>query len=178
MEALNEQWLPVVGYEGLYSVSNLGRVRSEPRTFVQSNGKQISIKGRVLRPFVMKKGYHIYDLRKENKAYNHYGHRLVLEAFVGPAPFGHEACHNNGQRGDNRSTNLRWDTRSGNFSDKNKHGTNTRGERHPFAKLTEDQVRRIHEDARPSSQIASEYGINFGTVCAIRRGEDWRHLWR
>jgi hypothetical protein len=50
-------------------------------------------------------------------------HTLVLEAFVGPRPPGKEACHGNGQPGDNRLSNLRWGTRSENIADAVRHGT-------------------------------------------------------
>lgn len=176
MENQDEQWRPVAGYEGIYSVSTAGRVRSEPRITVQSNGKALTIKGRVLRPYVMKKGYCLYDIRKDNEALNFYGHRIVLEAFVGPAPEGCEACHNNGQRGDNRLDNLRWDTRKGNFRDKSAHGTAPVGERHPQAKLSEEEVLRIRADKRPGAVVSREFGVASSHICSIRRGRHWKHL--
>lgn len=172
----DECWVPVPGYEGLYSVSNLGRVRSEPRVVERPKVGNYLLKGRTLRPFKSKSGYLLYDLRKANVATNHYGHALVLSAFHGPRPVGYDSCHNNGIRSDNRASNLRWDTRRENCKDKVKHGTAHKGEGHPAAKLTEDDVRNIRVDKRPSSLLASIYGVNFGTICAIRRNERWAHV--
>lgn len=51
-----------------------------------------------------------------------YVHRLVLETFIGPCPDGHEGCHNNGNKYDNRLCNLRWDTHKNNIKDAVKAG--------------------------------------------------------
>jgi NUMOD4 motif len=48
---MTEQWLPVVGFEGLFEVSNLGRIRSVPRVLVRRNGMLYTVRGRVLRTF-------------------------------------------------------------------------------------------------------------------------------
>jgi len=50
-------------------------------------------------------------------------HRLVLEAFIGPAPKGTICCHNDGDPTNNRLENLRWDTHSSNTRDAIRHGT-------------------------------------------------------
>jgi hypothetical protein len=70
-------------------------------------------------------------------------HRLVLEAFRGPCPPGMEACHGNGDRGDPRLSNLRWDTHRANMADQCAHGTRMLGERHPLARLTDQEVAEI-----------------------------------
>lgn len=57
-------------------------------------------------------------------------HRLVLLAFVGEAPTGHEACHRNDTPSDNRLANLYWGTRSDNMRDRLRNGNN------PFANRT------------------------------------------
>ena len=78
---MNEEWKPVKGYEGLYEVSNLGRVRSI------SQGKIAKFrpehKGRVLKPYQKKNGYLIVDLYYAPKKKHHcHIHRLVAEAFI------------------------------------------------------------------------------------------------
>ena len=65
----------------------------------------------------MSMGYNRLRLYKNGKGYNKLVHRLVLEAFEGKCPDGMEACHNNGNKIDNRLENLRWDTRSNNIKD-------------------------------------------------------------
>ena len=120
---IEERWLPVVGYEGYYEVSDLGNVRSLPRTIRISDGFR-RLRGRVLRPGINPKtGRRVVVLRGGGPRQTHTIYPLVLEAFVGPRPPGMEACHNNGDHTDDRLINLRWGTSSANTYDSVRHGT-------------------------------------------------------
>lgn len=103
-------------------------------------------------------------------------HRLILTVFVGPCPDGHEACHLNGDRLDNRIENLRWGTGADNWADRRVHGTASIGERHHASRLTEEQVIAIRADQRSRREIADEFGIKPGTVTDIRLRRTWKHL--
>lgn len=105
---MTEKWLPVVGFEGKYEVSDHGQVRSLQM-------------GVVLR-LIVKRGYHKVVLSQCGVKKLHSVHRLVLSAHVGTCPDGMEACHNNGIKTDNRVENLRWDTHSENILDSVRHG--------------------------------------------------------
>lgn len=103
-----EIWKPVPSLRGLYEVSSIGGFRRG---------------GRVLYQGTSNSGYQqVYSSVDGVRGY-HLVHRLVLEAFVGPCPEGMEACHNNGDRSDNRLENLRWDTHENNTSERAIHGT-------------------------------------------------------
>ncbi len=120
-----EIWKPVAGYEGLYEVSDLGRVRSLDRLVVEKSGKRRPVKGRILRPGVSRSsGRRSVALRPRGPAPTRRVYELVLEAFVGPRPPGMVACHNNGDAGDDRLANLRWDSWSENHRDTVRHGRN------------------------------------------------------
>jgi hypothetical protein len=108
-----ERWLPIAGFEGVYEVSDLGRVRS----FAKSSS------GRIRKLSANSQGYVTVDLWRGNVQDTRRLHRIVLETFVGPAPEGTEGCHGNGVRLDNRLSNLRWDTRIENMADIGRHGT-------------------------------------------------------
>lgn len=123
---MTENWRPVSGYEGAYEVSDQGRVRSLDR--IARDGKRL--RGRVLRPFVMPTGHVRAVLVKDGVRRTLKVHRLVLQAFVGPAPEGTEALHRDGNAGNNTLSNLRWGTKSENSRDQIAHGT------HPFASRT------------------------------------------
>lgn len=117
MNEPKEAWLPIVGYEGYYEVSDRGEVRSLSRTIVRSDGATRIKIGMIRRQFTNKKGYKLVTLLKNGEPKTRQVHRLVLEAFVGPCPEGMEACHGPGGPGDNRISNLRWDTQKENRRD-------------------------------------------------------------
>jgi len=154
-----EVWQPVPGSDGQYEVSNRGRVWSN-RT------------NRLLRLSVANTGYHQVNLGGSVR----HVQRLVLEAFVGPCPYGHEACHGNGIRTDNNLSNLRWDTRKGNMADASKHGTTNRGERCPTSKLKRDQIHAIRAANGTQKEIAARFGISREHVRDIRSGKKWGWL--
>ena len=116
--AKEERWFAVPGYEGFYEVSDTGRVRSIDRYVAGRYVKRL-IRGKLLSQKLTNKGYPFVWLGLGEKGKSSYRtvHRLVLEAFVGPAPEGAVACHNNDIQTDNRLENLRWDTRSENQND-------------------------------------------------------------
>lgn len=113
-----EEWKPVIGYEGSYEVSNLGRVRSLDRI----NHRGSTLKGKILKPSDTGR-YYQNTLYKDAKGAKYLIHRLVLEAFVGPPGKNEQGCHNDGDSKNNHLSNLRWDTPSANNLDKVAHGT-------------------------------------------------------
>ena len=108
MQPTQENWLPVVGYEGLYEVSDLGRVRS--------------LRSGHLLKMATNRGYPRVGLNKDGNARAVRVHILVAAAFIGPRPDGQEVCHANGVKTDNRVTNLRYDTHAENNRDIVRHG--------------------------------------------------------
>jgi hypothetical protein len=117
-----EQWRDVVGYEGSYEVSNLGNVRSLDREFIRTDGKLYRRRGQIIRQFPRKHGGHpAVSLTQDGRLRNFTVHRLVLAAFVSPAPPGKECCHRDGDHNNNQVSNLRWGTRSENLYDQVRH---------------------------------------------------------
>jgi len=104
-----EQWRPVIGYEGLYEVSNAGRVR---RSGPSMDGKARI--GRILRPAPASHGYPTVVLWRQGRGRTETIHRLVAAAFIGLCPDGHEVNHINGLKDDNDVNNLEYVTFSGN----------------------------------------------------------------
>lgn len=119
----HERWLPVVGFEDRYQVSDQGRVKSQAYQVGTKYGDPCWHPGRILTGRKTKKGYVIVGLSYAGgKSVQKRVHRLVLEAFVGPCPDGMECCHGPGGPSDNRLDNLRWDTREENARDIVRHG--------------------------------------------------------
>jgi len=105
-------------------------------------------------------------------------HRVICELAHGSPPSpssqaahscgkGHEGCVN--------PKHLRWDSRAGNFADKIKHGTDSRGEKSALAKITNDDVIRIRSLRGKMSQsaIGAEYGLTQPTISKIQSGKRW-----
>lgn len=123
-DAPTEEWRDIPGWDGSYQVSDLGRVRSVDRYVQYRNGPLVFTRGRLLTPQFTYFG-HIQVMMSRNNDYRPYlAHRLVLLTFIGEAPDGFVACHNNGIPDDNRLSNLRWDTQSANQADAVAHGNN------------------------------------------------------
>jgi hypothetical protein len=120
---MQEEWLSVVGWEGFYSVSTFGHIRSEARCIIDTNGVQRRYSGiiRALTPDT--DGYLQLQVTKPGMRSTLKVHQQVLKAFTGPPPPGHEACHNDGNHQHNYHFNLRWDTPINNQRDKLQHGT-------------------------------------------------------
>jgi hypothetical protein len=160
-----EVWLPASGTEGVYEVSNLGRIRRADR-------------GNTLTP-TFTSGYAIVSLSLGGVTQNVRLHRLVLSSFCGAPPFeGAFACHNNGDTRDNALTNLRWATPKENQQDSIRHGTRPRGEDIHNAVLTADQVREIRAEIASGSRnppLAERYGVSISTIHLIRHKRIWRH---
>ncbi len=123
VDLLGETWLPVVDYEGLYSVSDLGRVRSEQRIAHKSDGTTQTVNARILRAVPDSKGYLRVNLFRDNIGVTRYIHLMTMASFVGPLPPDRETRHLNGNLKDNRLANLAYGTRSENFLDTVRHGT-------------------------------------------------------
>ena len=128
---MTENWKPVVGWEGLYEVSDHGNVRSLDREVPSrnQNGPFVKkLKGRELKLKVNTSGHLRVDLCRDSQVSAREVHRLVLEAFRGTCPPGHECCHWDGNPQNNHLSNLRWGTSSENKMD------NIRNNTHHYAK--------------------------------------------
>lgn len=118
MNQPTENWLPVVGYEASYDVSDQGRVRSLAR--MDAIGR--SLRGKLLKPGYSGFGYGSVSLYSGGKPRTHLVQHLVATAFHGPRPDGLNVCHNDGDPRNNRASNLRWDTQAANIQDVKDHG--------------------------------------------------------
>lgn len=118
---MTEEWRAVPGYEGLYEVSDQGRVRSMPRRDRRGRawpGKTLSIG--LTGP---RRNYAAVTLSRDGAYRTRTIHTLVLLAFVGPRPGRQEGCHRDGDTSNNRLKNLRWGTSGSNKLDAVAHGT-------------------------------------------------------
>jgi hypothetical protein len=168
---MSEQWRPIPTYEGLYEVSDRGRVRR----VLGGTGT------RILKPWRQWQGYLTVRLSRDGYKKLHFIHRLVVWAFDDSIPSDMEVNHKNGRKDDNRwPENLERVTRSYNQYHCN-HVIQTRtpqsGSKHGCAKLTEELVLQIRARADEGCKaLAEAFGVSMPTVSMILSRKTWRHI--
>lgn len=109
-----EIWKDIKGYEGLYQVSNLGRVRGVEKLVRSKHSSIKTVKARLLNSSSYKSGYKYVTLSSGGFRRKHKIHRLVATAFIPNTQNKREVNHLNGIKSDNRRDNLEWCTSSEN----------------------------------------------------------------
>lgn len=163
-----EVWKPIENWP--YEVSDLGRVR-------RARAGTSTWAGRILTPRVEPGGYLTVRLSDCDRCQNQKIHRLVLIAFAGPPPPGHEVNHLDGDKTNNRWPNLEWVTKQQNHRHATIHGLKARGERTASAKLTQLQVRQIRvlgSAGYSHGVLANHFGVSRTTVGNILHWHTWR----
>jgi hypothetical protein len=175
-----EVWKPVVGWEGLYEVSSLGRVQSLPRR----GGNNRVYGGRLLRPHpgheVNGKSYLEVGLCRGAKCVNKRVHKLVAEAFLGPCLPGQEVRHGPAGHHDNRVLNLCYGTHAENIADRARDGTFHLGSGAYNAKLDEIKVaeirRRYANGETNCGALARNYGVARASIRHVVQRASWKHV--
>lgn len=176
-----ETWKAVPGFEGLYEVSDLGRVRSLDRVVaVRNRWGSFTLRrftGRVLRPETntARGGYRYVNLHADGEQHLRRVAVLVAAAFLGPRPQEQEVRHLNGRAADDRAANLDYGTRKQNAADREAHGTALRGETHPSCVLTKGEVDRIRQLRGRVTQrrIAAQFGVSQQHVSNLQTKKRW-----
>ncbi|MCP5006899.1 MAG: hypothetical protein GY941_23575 [Planctomycetes bacterium] len=177
-----EIWKPVIGYENLYEVSDLGRIRSLERYVKIKNNKRRLKKEKILNRIPEQDGYHRIQLHLNGKCVNKYVHSLVMESFVGPCPEGQQVMHleHVKESGNDRLSNLRYGSPSCNAAFKHDDGTAVCGEISPLSKLTTKDVIAIRfaykNKLYTQTELAPLFNVGRTTICAAIRGQNWGHL--
>lgn len=178
---MNEIWKPVAGYEGIYEVSNLGRVRSLDREVANRWGTTKPVPGAIRTIAVKREGYCFVNLFRRSRGRPMYVHRLVAIAFL-PNPEGlPQVNHIDGDKLNNRADNLEWCTGKENCQHAVAEALyqTWRGEQTVMAKLTELDVSNIRSrwaSGEKQNALAREYGVRPGTIHKIVHRQRWQHV--
>ena len=174
-----EKWLPVVGFEAFYEVSDLGQVR---RIYQTKSGRDLHKPlPFLLTPSKNINGYmFIYFFDGKDRTV----HSLVCAAFLGPRPPRADVSHENGDKTCNRLENLKYRSRSDHLKYSHKLGERVSpqkpGENNSNARLTDAQVAEIKwmlaNGINSQAEIASKFGISQQNISRIHRGLIWNHV--
>lgn len=183
-----EEWRTIPGYEGVYSVSSLGRVRRD------LGGTGTCRAGRILSPILYTNGYQVVRLYRDKTSRAFGVHRLVAAAFIGPCPKGHQVNHLDGNKRNNRTDNLEYCTPKQNQQHAaqfgllprgERNGSRThperlaRGDRHGRAKLSAEIVKEIHRRHAAGESyrtLAKFYSVSMRAISFAVKGETWKHV--
>ncbi len=167
-----ENWLPIPGYEGRYCVSDHGNV-------LHMDFKKTGLPG-LLKPSPVRGGYLSVELWLGSESKRFTIHRLVMMAFVGPKPDGHNINHIDGNKLNNSSSNLEYVT----FSENSKHSFRlglqcNKGEQHSQARLNEEKVRDIRrrvKNGESKHALAKEFAVSYAAIHYVSTGKRWGHV--
>lgn len=181
-----EVWKDVLGYEGMYQVSNKGRVKSLKRVVEFKDGRtrvfpeKIRVQRlNVTKERVKKGGSHYYSvmLSKDDKKSLRLVHRLVAESFFGLIPEGVDVCHGMGGPLDNRVENLSFGTRTENNQDKIEQRKLDPDRKYKKLSVNDvREIRRLLAERETHKFITSRFNVSRGLVSKISCGATWRGL--
>lgn len=180
MESEKEIWKEVDGYNGIYFVSNLGRIKSVDH-YINSRWGCVLKKGRFLKFRKSIKGYIQVSFSLKGKRFNTGVHRVIARAFI-PNPLNKpQINHINGIKDDNRLVNLEWCTNRENqiHAVKNKLVNLNYGERHHNSKLTNKEVvkvRELHKIGFTNIELAKDYKISATAMSNILRRKTYNNI--
>lgn len=168
-----EKWAPAPGYEGLYEVSTLGKVRN----IAQRRGTK---PGLLLRRRITSDGYSKVVLRNCGLDVTLFLHRLVYQSFKGSIPEGMQIDHLDSDKSNNALQNLEVVTQTENIRRSFAKGRNVAsGSRQGRAAFTEDQVMNIKirvRNGEKQNAIAKEFGVTPTAINCIIKGKTWTHV--
>lgn len=165
-----EIWKPIDEYEGLYEVSNLGRVRSLDALVPIMRGFHRLRKGRILRQNPNKKGYLCVVLSKSSKMKTFGVHRLVADAFLGSKPLPDaQINHVDFDRQNNIARNLEWTTALENTHHSLKAGRYAK----TISAETAATIKQMLEAGHRQMDIARQLDVSRKIVGNVASGKQW-----
>lgn len=158
------EWRPVRDFVGTYSVSNRGQVLRLSKQKVVG--------------FIDPKGYHRVNLRVCGRRKTRPVHQLVLEAFVGPMPIGYEVNHKDGNKNNNKVSNLEYVTHVANLQHAHRMGLINSKNKKYNAHLTQQQVKEIRNTYSCTKEkhrdIAARYKVSRCCISELLRDKTWK----
>lgn len=173
-----EIWKDVIGFEGIYQVSNLGRVKSLKRTKKDTIGRVREYPEIVLKQMLSEKGYLQVNLYILSRNVPQRVARVVAQSFIPNPENKSQVNHINGIKTDNRVENLEWNTSLENIrhSIVNNLKKTARGEQSGASKFKDEDIRYIRESNKIKYHLAKEYNVCITTITNIKNKITWKHI--
>ena len=174
---MEEKFKDIEGYEGLYQVSNLGRVKSLERYIKISSGGIKKIKETILK-FSTRNGYSIVMIYKNKKGYRKSVNRLVAETFIPNFKNKPQVNHIDGNKLNNVVENLEWCTQKENIEHSYRLGSSKVGQDRLKSKLSNSDVFLIkyNSDELNQTKLALQLGVSQTLIHNIRKNKTWKHI--
>lgn len=170
---MKEIWKDVIGYEGWYSVSSLGRIRRDR----PSTGAKV---GRILKQYKHKGGYYFVGLSKDCIEKNIDVHRIVAKAFIGIPEKNLQVNHKDCNKLNNKISNLEYLTPKENTNHSIRNGLSPFGSNHKNSKINEKDVIKIREIYSrgdiTQQRISEKFGLSRSSIGNILKNKTWKHV--
>jgi hypothetical protein len=166
-----EEWRLIVGLEDCHEISSEGRIRrTKP-----AQGTRV---GRILATPIGRRGYRQVTIRVGERQRELYVHSLVATTFLGPRPPGQDVNHMDGDKLNNRASNLEYVSRRENLNHASKLGLLRVGEAFGRSPLKDDDILTIRKLALSMrvGVIAKMFGVSYPTVYDIVLRKTWKHV--
>lgn len=176
---IREEWTQMEGFEGVFDMSNLGRIKSLERLSPYKHSFR-KVKEKILTASVNRYNYYKYTLCYNKKYTNVLLHRMIAIHFIENPENKPEVNHIDGVTTNNDLWNLEWNTPKENIANAFKLGAMycRKGTRNNGSKMTEAQVLEIRElkGKMTYPEISKIYGIDVSTIGNIINRKSWNHI--
>lgn len=170
-----EVWKDIEGFEGIYQISNIGRVKSLQR--IRYNTLSENIKERILKPVLNTEGYHQVALYKDGKNQHPKVHRLVAIAFLSNISLKQYINHIDGNKENNCVNNIEWCTAAENNFHTHRVLNKCCGSTHHFSKLSEldvNKIKLLFVEGNTIASIAKLFNVSQTSISNIKNKKAYR----
>lgn len=174
---MDEEFIPIIGFEGLYEINRLGMIKSLQREEITMNGRKRILKEKILKPG-LRSEYLSVALTKNFKSKSFYIHLLVAKHFIDNPKNKQTVNHKDRNKTNNKADNLEWLT----YSENAKHSF-TIGNHKTKTKVHQYSIEGVFIKSWDYIGLAANhYGISGGAICLVCAGKNktaagfiWRH---